>query len=113
MHDANIYVHRQNADADTFNRREEASPAFCLNPFKSAGVINVCKVAGKKTCFGVASGNTCVNLIGGPFISGFAGQDEACYIYSEVDCKGSSTHVDRLGWSRFPYTAKSVKCPCV
>jgi len=112
MHDANIYVRRQNADANTFNRREEASPAVCW-PWQSAGVIDVCKVAGKITCFGVSSGNTCVNLIGGPFISGFAGQDEACTIYSEVDCKGSSTPVDRLGWSLFPYTAKSVKCPCV
>ncbi|KAJ1912106.1 hypothetical protein H4219_005728, partial [Mycoemilia scoparia] len=56
-------------------------------PWESSGTINVCKKGGKQGCLGVSSGDTCVNLIGGPFVSGFAGQDEACTIYKDVDCK--------------------------
>jgi hypothetical protein len=86
--------------------------AFCF-PWKSAGTINVCKAEGKQNCLGLSSGDTCINLTGGPFVSGFSGQSEACTIYSEVDCKGDSNPVDQAGWSRFPYTAKSIKCPCI
>lgn len=86
--------------------------AACL-PWHSGGVINVCKKTSKKECIGVTSGNTCKNLIGGPFPSGFSSGSYSCYIYSKAGCKGTSVTVDHDGWKSFPITPKSIKCPCV
>ncbi|KAJ1921189.1 hypothetical protein H4219_000788 [Mycoemilia scoparia] len=82
-------------------------------PWQSSGTINVCKQEGKQDCRGVSSGDTCVNLNGGPFVSGFAGQSEACKIFSDVDCKGTSNPVDQSGWNKFAFAARSIECPCV
>lgn len=86
----------------------------CL-PWQGCGVINVCKSPGKTTnCIGVSSGSTCMNLIGGPFVSGFTSGDYRCTVYSAKGCGGSSHTVDKAGWSRFvQFTPKSIKCPCV
>lgn len=86
---------------------------LCLWPW-GGGTINVCKNAGKTNCLGVGSTNTCINLVGGPFISGFVtGTGYSCKIYSSTGCSGTSTSVDHAGWSRFPFTAKSFRCPCI
>jgi hypothetical protein len=81
-------------------------------PWKSGGTINVCKNRGKSNCIGVSSTNTCINLVGGPFVSGFS-SSAACTIYSGLGCSGTSISVDRSGWANFPITPKSVRCPCV
>lgn len=88
------------------------SEALCV-PWKSGGVINVCKVVGKKTCIGVTSGNTCKNLVGGPFVSGYATGNYQCVVYSGTGCSGTYHSVDKEGWSKFCITPKSIKCPCV
>ncbi|KAG5668944.1 hypothetical protein PVAND_016850 [Polypedilum vanderplanki] len=88
------------------------SLAICVWPY-SGGVLNVCKRQGKADCIGVTSTSTCINLVGGPFVSGFVSGNYKCTIYSSTGCSGTSTSVDRSGWSRFPFTPKSLKCPCV
>lgn len=87
--------------------------AFCP-PWQGGGTINVCKQRGKSNCLGVGSTNTCINLIGGPFVSGFTtGGGYSCTIYSGLACSGTSVSVNRSGWSSFPITPKSFRCPCV
>lgn len=86
--------------------------AACV-PWKDGGTLQVCKSAGKRNCLGASSDSTCINLIGGPFISGFSGGGYTCRIYSGSGCSGRYASVDRDGWSRFPFTARSFRCPCV
>lgn len=77
------------------------------------GYINVCKQYGKQDCLTVSSTRrTCINLIGGPFVSGYSGSTAyECKIYSSTGCSGTVNYVDRAGWSWFPFTAKSYSCP--
>lgn len=85
---------------------------FCIFATTSGGYISVCKNTGKTNCLEVSSVNTCINLIGGPFISGFAtGVGYSCTIYKSTGCSGTSTSVDHAGWKTFPFTAKSYRCP--
>ncbi|KAA8892592.1 hypothetical protein FN846DRAFT_896715 [Sphaerosporella brunnea] len=86
--------------------------AWCA-PWNDGGVLQVCKNKGKTNCLGASSDDTCVNLIGGPFVSGFAGGPYSCTIYSENGCQGTAVSVDNAGWSSFPFTAYSFRCPCV
>lgn len=86
--------------------------AVCA-PWNDGGTLQVCKSTGKRNCIGASSDDTCINLIGGPFVSGYAGGGYTCRIYSRSGCAGSDVSVDRDGWSRFPFTARSFKCPCV
>ncbi|KAG5681284.1 hypothetical protein PVAND_010735 [Polypedilum vanderplanki] len=86
--------------------------SLCIWP-KTGGVLNVCKREGKADCIGVTSSSTCINLVGGPFVSGFTTGNYQCTIYSSTGCSGTTISVDRSGWSRFPITPKSLKCPCV
>ncbi|ORX85215.1 hypothetical protein K493DRAFT_85712 [Basidiobolus meristosporus CBS 931.73] len=86
--------------------------AWCP-PWKSGSSMYVCKSTGKAKCINVSSGNACINLTGGPFISGYSAGSHKCTIYSEVKCGGNSYIVDKAGYSRFPKAARSLKCPCV
>lgn len=87
------------------------SEAACA-PWNSAGTINVCKTSGKKNCIGVSSGDTCKNLVGGPFVSGFTSGNYRCVVYSTTGCGGTYHSVDKDGWKNFCITPKSIKCPC-
>lgn len=88
------------------------SDAWCL-PGKGGGTLSVCKSSGKVNCIGVGSTDTCVNLVGGPFVSGYSSGSYSCTIFSNTGCSGTSISVDKTGWTRFPITPKSMKCPCV
>ena len=88
------------------------SESFCPL-LQGGGTINVCKNSGKTKCIGVGSSNTCINLVGGPFVSGFSSGGYRCTIYSRAGCSGTTNTVDRGGWSRFPFIPQSVKCPCI
>ncbi len=81
-------------------------------PWQGAGTINLCKNPGKTNCLGVSSGNTCINLIGGPFVSGYSSGGYSCTIYAGRGCADTAISVDREGWSRFPITPLSIRCPC-
>ncbi|CRL06153.1 CLUMA_CG019106, isoform A [Clunio marinus] len=77
------------------------------------GIINVCRQTGRRNCVGVSSGNTCVNLNGGPFVSGFTSGNFQCTIHSDRGCRGRSERVTRIGSNRFSITPRSFRCPCV
>ncbi|ORX80702.1 hypothetical protein K493DRAFT_308258 [Basidiobolus meristosporus CBS 931.73] len=55
--------------------------AWCP-PWKSGSSMYVCKAAGKAKCINVSSGDACINLTGGPFISGYSAGSHKCTIYS-------------------------------
>lgn len=82
-------------------------------PWQGGGTLNVCKNQGKTNCIGVSSSNTCINLTGGPFISGFSSGGYQCTIYSGLACSGTGITVNRSGWAKFPITPKSLRCPCI
>ena len=87
--------------------------AWCP-PWQGGGTINVCKKTGKTDCLGVGSTNTCINLTGGPFLSGFTTEGHyLCTIYEGLACSGRFVSVDRNGYSNFPFTPKSFRCPCI
>lgn len=86
--------------------------AWCP-PWQGGGTINVCKLTKKRNCIGVGSTNTCINLVGGPFVSGFTTGNYRCTIYSRSGCAGTSVTVDSSGWSNFPIRPNSIKCPCI
>lgn len=83
------------------------------SPLKKGGTLNVCKQTGKVNCLGVTSPDACINLVGGPFLSGFTSGNYKCTIYSEAGCGGTSFTCDNAGWSSFKITPKSIKCPCI
>lgn len=88
------------------------SQAWCL-PWQGGGTINVCKSVDKELCIGVASSNTCINLIGGPFVSGFSSESTGCHIFREKTCEGDVQHVDKTGFDKFPWQPLSLRCPCL
>jgi hypothetical protein len=88
------------------------SESWCW-PGKGGGGINVCKNQGKSNCLPVSSTDTCINLIGGPFVSGYSQGHYSCTIHSSSGCSGTSVSVDKAGWSKFPFKPQSVRCPCV
>jgi hypothetical protein len=53
------------------------------------GTLNVCKQKGRINCLSVVSQNTCINLIGGPFVSGFTGGNYQCTVFRNRGCGGS------------------------
>ncbi|KAI5849252.1 hypothetical protein BZA05DRAFT_325507, partial [Tricharina praecox] len=72
--------------------------------------LQLCKQQGKRNCLGVSSDDTCINLIGGPFVSGWAGGHYQCTIYAGSGCTGTRAMVDREGWSKFDFNAWSMRC---
>lgn len=88
------------------------SEAYC-SPWQEDGTINVCKFEGKKKCLQTSSSNSCINLFGGPFVSGYSSGSYNCTIYERVGCKGNSQSVDQSGHSKFLFNAAAYKCPCI
>jgi hypothetical protein len=75
------------------------------------GTLNVCKQKGRINCLSVVSQNTCINLIGGPFVSGFTGGNYQCTVFKNRGCGGSTNFVNSFGGD-FTFTAASLRCPC-
>lgn len=89
------------------------SMAQC-NPFRASAVLNVCRNAGRSDCTGVSSRNICNNLVGPrPFISGNTSGNYRCSIFAGVNCSGREEFVNRAGFTRFPFEARSMRCPCI
>ncbi|CRL06160.1 CLUMA_CG019131, isoform A [Clunio marinus] len=81
-------------------------------PGRPSGVMNVCRQRGSTNCSRVESRNTCINLVGGPFVSGFAGQVPRCTIFANEGCRGSEERITSIR-ANFSFPARSVRCPCV
>lgn len=78
------------------------------------GVLNVCKGANKSgQCIPVESRSTCINLIGGPFVSGFTNGMYFCRVWTGKGCRGDAISVGRVGGNFDRGTAWSLWCPCV
>lgn len=88
------------------------SESICW-PWQGTGVINVCKNIDQTNCIGVSSGNTCINLIGGAFVSGFASGQYTCSIFKKAGCAGSQFLVHNKMNDPFPWDAESIRCPCL
>lgn len=86
--------------------------AWC-SPWKTGSSMYVCKQWGKHDCINVNSGDACINLVGGPFVSGYSAGSHECTIYTEVACGGDDYNVDSEGYSGFRQQARSLRCPCV
>jgi hypothetical protein len=87
--------------------------AWCA-PWNDGGTLQLCHQPGKNDCVGASSDNTCINIVGGPHVSGYASGDYVCTIYSGLGCGGDSqSTVDKAGWRRFNIEPKSFRCPCV
>jgi len=83
-------------------------------PWKSGSSMYVCYGLRKTgRCINVSSGDACINLVGGPFVSGYSAGSDGCTVYSEVGCGGDSTWVDQSGYGKFPNRVRSLRCPCV
>lgn len=82
-------------------------------PWQSPGVIILYKhehLGGEARAVG--SVNTCINLEGGPYISGKAAGGYTCHVYSRLACNGDSNAVDHGGLNKFAFHAESIRCPC-
>lgn len=87
--------------------------AQCSSPLR-AGILNVCNQPNRVGCQSRLSDNRCVALSGGPWISGNAGGNYNCFIWNTSNCSGTTNvNVNNAGWSRFPFNALSMRCPCV
>lgn len=81
-------------------------------PWNTGGIINICKKEYRVNCVLKSSTNTCLNLSGGPYYSGFSSGPK-CTIYSASGCAGTRITVDSTGYDIFPFQPKSFKCPCM
>jgi hypothetical protein len=45
-------------------------------------------------------------------VSGYSSGGYSCTIYAGRGCADTAISVDREGWSRFPITPLSIRCPC-
>lgn len=88
------------------------SDAWC-SPGRSGGTMMVCKNEGKSNCIAVNSPDSCINLTGGPFKSGYTNGNYRCTLYSVGGCAGTQWTADKAGYSRFSTLPNSVRCPCV
>lgn len=86
---------------------EEPAIAACRG-----GTLNVCKREGKVDCLSVVSSNVCINLIGGPFVSGFSGGNYQCTVFKNKGCGGSTNFVNSFGTNKFTFVPQSLRCPC-
>jgi hypothetical protein len=89
----------------------DVEKAWCM-PGNTGGILNICKKKGRGECKGVSSTNTCINIIGGPYVSGFTSGSYTCTIYKEAGCSSDSSRI-HSGSNNFPWPAKSYRCPCI
>lgn len=76
------------------------------------GTLNVCKQPGRRNCLAVESRNTCINLVGGPFISGVTAGRYQCTVFKNRGCGGLTNSVNNYGGD-FTFVAASLRCPCI
>ncbi|KAJ1673276.1 hypothetical protein EV182_005553, partial [Spiromyces aspiralis] len=95
------------AVAATIVAAASCADAICI--FGSASAVNMCKNANKSNCIPVTSGDTCVNLIGGPFKSAYTLGDYSCTVFKGAGCNFDTVNVNKVG-AAFPWDAASVRC---
>lgn len=83
-------------------------------PWQDPGKMYFCGNPDKTKCNWRIGKFNCINYRGGvPAVSGYTDGDYECKIYKGDDCEGNIEYVNKTGWSPFPFTPKSYRCPCV
>ncbi|KAG0269271.1 hypothetical protein DFQ27_004134 [Actinomortierella ambigua] len=102
-----------------------AVAAVCDIPWKGPGSGFFCRKEMFEDCVKITSGQDCLQPSSdGPFLSGYAdanvdsttGENMPCTIWSKAGCRfggGQAATVNQVGLLKFPFTVKSVECPCI